>query len=110
MTTTAVDELADDLGFGDYDSDEGYDDDDDDVEHDQLPNVDEYKAQMGHTANTNRGNGNSSNRPPPTLMKSICVACCAFILVTIIIVVSVTVFEEEKDKQRYASHSKDYPW
>lgn len=110
-TMTAIDELADDLGFGDYDYDDDDDDDDhrrgeDDQEariHDQLPNVDEYKAQVGHSG--------GRNRSPPSLMTSICVAGCCFILVTIIIVVVVTVVMAEGELSQMHQHNATfYPW
>lgn len=76
---SVIDELAEDLGFGDYLGEYEDDDESSSYNHDQLPDVESYRQQMG---NENR---------PPTLTKSICVAMCSFILVTAIIVTLVSV-------------------
>jgi hypothetical protein len=108
----AIDELADDLGFGDYededednDNDDADDIEDDDVEgettvHDQLPNVEEYRAQMG---------GHSEQG---SLISNICVAGCCFLILTAIIVVVATIVTTQEDLLSASSsiNYTNYPW
>ena len=79
-TPSVIDELAEDLGFGDYLGE--YEDDETSHEeqvHDQLPDVESYRAQMGHDGRS------------PTLTKSIFIAVCSFIFLTAILAIIVSV-------------------
>lgn len=84
---SVIDELAEDLGFGDYLGEDDDDESDSEHVHDQLPDVESYRAQMGH-------DGKQSS-----LTKSIFVAICSFVILTTIIAVVVTVLVKNGDPE-----------
>ncbi|CAJ1944499.1 unnamed protein product [Cylindrotheca closterium] len=90
---SVIDELAEDLGFGDYlgEDIDDYNESSEEYDHDQLPDVESYRAQMGHDGK------------PASLKKSICIAVCSFVILTTIIavVVSVLMNNEEPEVVRF---------